>query len=254
MTSQYRQAIAARSGEWSTGSTTSSGAEDRMTKNLEAENKELRARIEALEKKGGEGAQGGQGLPSRGESGMEEEWRMDMDFEEEVESRKKLDEQKRKLQKGLREIEKFSCFSKEVQEGLKSNLQQQLQEVKKKEEAATLRKRWIVAWRRWWNNSSLWVQIRRGLSSMPCARCSSRSSRLILLLRRCQAKEEEDEQEQDKATPASSLELDLPRVRSALDECGGAGKSGTAKDERKRPLSNSPSRLPMEEDAKLGDL
>ena len=56
----------------------------------------------------------------------------------------------------------------------------------------------------------------------------------------------EDGQEQDKAsqqlalsassgcnegTPASSLELDLPRVRGALGECGGAGKSGTAKDE-----------------------
>ena len=38
---------------------------------------------------------------------------MDMDFEEEVESRKKLDEQKRKLQKEVREIEeKFICFLK----------------------------------------------------------------------------------------------------------------------------------------------
>ena len=80
----------------------------------------------------------------------------------------------------------------------------------------------------------------------------------------------EDEQEQDKAsqqlalsasswcnegTPASSLELDLPRVRSALGECGGAGKLGTAKDERKRLQSNSPSRRPMEEeDASLGNL
>ena len=32
------------------------------------------------------------------------------------------------------------------------------------------------------------------------------------------------------------------------------GRSGTAKDERKRQLSNSPRRLPMEEDASLGDL
>ena len=61
----------------------------------------------------------------------------------------------------------------------------------------------------------------------------------------------EDEQEQDKAsqqlalsgssgsdesTPASSLELDLPRVRGVLGEGGGAGKSGKAKDERKRPF------------------
>ena len=57
---------------------------------------------------------------------------MDMDVEEEVESRKKLDEQKRKLQKELREIEKFSCLSREVQESLESNLQQQLQEVEQK--------------------------------------------------------------------------------------------------------------------------
>ena len=52
------------------------GKEDRKSKKLEAANKELRARIQALEKKGGEGAQGGQGLTSRGESGMEEEWGM----------------------------------------------------------------------------------------------------------------------------------------------------------------------------------
>ena len=61
----------------------------------------LRARLEDLEQKEGEGAQGGQGLPSRRESGTEEQWRMDTDFEDEVESRKKLDEQKRKLQKEL---------------------------------------------------------------------------------------------------------------------------------------------------------
>ena len=30
----------------------------------------------------------------------------------------------------------------------------------------------------------------------------------------------------NEGTPASSLELDLPRVRGALGECGGAGKSG----------------------------
>ena len=51
----------------------------------------------------------------------------------------------------------------------------------------------------------------------------------------------------NEGTPASSLELDLPRVRGALGECGGAGKSGTLGD-RKGGLSNSPSRRPMEED------
>ena len=60
---------------------------------------------------------------------MEEEWRMDVDVEDEIESRKKLDEQKMKLQRELREIEKFSCVPKEVQESLKSNQQEQLLEV-----------------------------------------------------------------------------------------------------------------------------
>ena len=64
------------------------GGQDRKSKELEAENKDLRARIEALEKKGGEGAQGGQCLPSRRECGMEEEWGMDMDVEDEIERQK----------------------------------------------------------------------------------------------------------------------------------------------------------------------
>ena len=50
-----RQAIAATNGELSMGSSTSSGEEERRNKSLEAENKELRARLEALEKKEGEG-------------------------------------------------------------------------------------------------------------------------------------------------------------------------------------------------------
>ena len=77
----------------------------------------------------------------------------------------------------------------------------------------------------------------------------------------------EDEQEQGRAsrqlvlpapggfnegTPASSMELDLPRARGAHGESGGAGNSG-AEDERKRPLPNSPSQLPMEDDALLGE-
>ena len=73
---------------------TSSEEEDKKSKKMEAENMELRARIEALEKEGEE-------------SVMAEEWRTDMDVEEEIESRKKLDEQTRKLQKELPEIENF---------------------------------------------------------------------------------------------------------------------------------------------------
>ena len=37
---KYRQAVAAKSGEWSTGSSTSSGEEDRKTRSLDAENED----------------------------------------------------------------------------------------------------------------------------------------------------------------------------------------------------------------------
>ena len=56
-----------------------------------------------MEKKEGEGFQGGQGLPSRRESGLEEEWGVEME-----------------------------CVPKEFQESLESNLQQQLQEVEQR--------------------------------------------------------------------------------------------------------------------------
>ena len=45
---KYRETVVAKLGEWSTGSSTSSGEEDRKARSLEAENKELRARIDAL--------------------------------------------------------------------------------------------------------------------------------------------------------------------------------------------------------------
>ena len=57
----------------------------------------------------------------------------------------------------------------------------------------------------------------------------------------------------NEGTPASSLELYLLCVRGALGDCGGPGKTSTLGD-RKRGLSNSPSRRPMEEDAPAGDL
>ena len=90
---------------------------------------DLRARVEALEKKKGEGAQGRQGLPSRRERGLKEEWREDMDIEDETESRKKLDDQKKKLHKELRGVERLQLVSKEAQGNIKESLQQQLHEV-----------------------------------------------------------------------------------------------------------------------------
>ena len=47
---------------------------------------------------------------------------MEMNLEDEVESSKKLDEQRKKLHKELRVIEKCSCVPKEFQENLKSHL------------------------------------------------------------------------------------------------------------------------------------
>ena len=87
----------------------------------------VRARLEALEKKEGERVQGGQGLP------LKERKRPGRRVvEDEAESRKKLDDQKKKIQKELRDIEKFSSVPKELQESIKSNLQQQLQEVEQR--------------------------------------------------------------------------------------------------------------------------
>ena len=58
---------------WSTGSSTSSGKEERRNKSLEAKKKELRARLETLEKRKVKQSNEGKGF-HQGESGLEEEW------------------------------------------------------------------------------------------------------------------------------------------------------------------------------------
>ena len=68
----YPQAVAARTGEWSTGSSTSSGDDDKKAKSQEAERKELRAETEHRRNQNGGDVQGRYGLPTRRESGMEE--------------------------------------------------------------------------------------------------------------------------------------------------------------------------------------
>ena len=84
---KYRQAIAA---EWSAGSSASSGEEKRKARSLEAENEGLRARIDAMEKKGG--VQGDPSIPSREGGDSEEVWRDGMEVEDEAECRRKMDE------------------------------------------------------------------------------------------------------------------------------------------------------------------
>ena len=77
-----------------------------------------------MQKNSGGAEQGGQGFPLGKESGLEEEWCMDV--EDEIENRKKLDEERNKLQKNLREVEKLSSVPKEDQDRLKNDLQQRL--------------------------------------------------------------------------------------------------------------------------------
>ena len=55
-----------------------------------------------------------------------------MGIVDETESRKKLDKERKKLQKELRDVERLSLISKEAQESIKQSLQHQLQEVEKR--------------------------------------------------------------------------------------------------------------------------
>ena len=129
-TGKYKQAIAAKSGDWSTGSSGSSGEEDREARSLEAENKELGARIDAMGKK--DGAQKGSGISLKEDGDSEEVWGDCMEVEDDAECRKKMDEQRKKMQKEFREVERLSFASKEMQENFMESMQHQLQEVEKR--------------------------------------------------------------------------------------------------------------------------
>ena len=226
-----------------------------------AENKELRARLEALEKTEGEGVQRGQGLPSRRESGLEEEWRVEMDLEDEAESRKKLDEQKKKLQVKLRDIENFSCVPKEFQESLKSNLQQQPQEVEQRRH--DLMPEYQQVPKRPPNIQSIQGK-RRNIQKRKC--CSARgdaedrndfgsyrtkSTRTKWPIQKwrqrfrvCRQKKKRHQR-----FPSGGL-LHGDDSGTVLRYGSRSGETGAEK-ERQRPLSNSPSRHSKEEDVLL---
>ena len=135
---KYRQAVAAKSGEWSTGSSASSGEEDRKARSLEAENKEQKGGG-VLRRRGVEG--GGEGgfrarlMPWK----RRKEYSLDQVFLfEEEETRKMWGEIARNsrmrpsvavnwMNRGKR------CrLSKEMQESLKESVQHQLQDVEKR--------------------------------------------------------------------------------------------------------------------------
>ena len=92
---KYRQAVAAKSGEWSTGSSTSSGEEDKRARRLEAGNKELGARIDAFEKK--DGMQVEANIPAKEGGDLEDVWRDCMEIEDEAENCRRVDDQRKKM-------------------------------------------------------------------------------------------------------------------------------------------------------------
>ena len=300
-----------------------------------------------MEKK--EGVQGGPRILAKGGGDSEDVWGEFMEVEDEAESRKKLDEQKKKPRKALREVDRLCFASQEVQENLKESLQHQLQEVekrrhdlmpehqrvqKKSQKTQSIQdKRKIcrkTAWRQekkfgksknnligkkndslccrtkviktGWQDADMVAELqslqageeRRGsnasqtgdgcLEALWQQLIAWRANGILAFAQKLQRemgaaqgqmprREEgrrtgEDEQEQgrisqqlvlsapggiNEGAPASSLELDLHRVRSAPGEGGGAGKSG-AQGDRKRGPSRSPGHPSMEEDDELGNV
>ena len=96
-----------------------------------AEIQELRVLVEQLRmQQRVEKEQGVQGDTTRRESGLEEDWNMGVD--EEVDKKKKLDEQWKRLQKQLREIYKFSDMGEMFWDGQKEKWKEELQEIEEK--------------------------------------------------------------------------------------------------------------------------
>ena len=151
----------------------------------------------------------------------------------------------------------FFCRTKSIRTRIRMQKWRQNFRVCRQEmkgEAVMLRRHAIAAWRPCGNKLSLWERIGSRL-------CSKGTEKWERIRSRCQEEKKEEgivKTDKSKTKPVSSwrchlqagamkalqrevLELDLPPIRGASGECGGAGNSGAAKDERKRPLSNSPS-------------
>ena len=103
---KHKQAMCAKKREWYSGSSSSSGGEEWKSQEHE-EIKRLRARIELLSKQQGAGKSLEKlGEPARRRSGLEEGCRIQ--FADDTEYKKKLDEEKKSLQGQVRDIDKFA--------------------------------------------------------------------------------------------------------------------------------------------------
>ena len=305
---KYRQAVAARSGEWSTGSATSSGEEDRRPEVWKRRTRNSEQGLMLWKR--GEGNEGRVSLPGKKETWKM--WRKDMDIEDETESGKKLGRWSKGGNDLMPEHQKVQKRSQKIQ-GIKDKrrnmkkenaaAQEEMQNIREGNDRNDERFRQLSneVDKNKMADAEMAAQLqslqageeRRGSNASQTGDCCLEEmlQRVVALgtnvvdvffqrVRRetvaaqgqMAGREEgtrnsEDEQEQgrisqqlvlpapggiNEGTPAS-LELDLPRVRGALGECGGAGKSRTMGG-RKRGLSSSPSRRPMEEGALAGDL
>ena len=119
---EYMQAIVARNGEWSTGSSTSSGEEERRNKSLEAEIRSFEPGLRPW-KRGKVGRGFHQGERAAWNKSGVRRWTSRMRPRV---ARSKMS--KRRSSRRSCDIEKLSCVPKEFQESQKSNVQQQLQE------------------------------------------------------------------------------------------------------------------------------
>ena len=113
---KHRQAVSATAEGYSPGSSSSSGGSERQ--------RQIRELCEELKRcKNAEKGQETQCETALGKSGLDEEWKMDID--EGVDS-KKLGHRKKELQRQLRGIERFTDFPKETQDALKEKWQQEM--------------------------------------------------------------------------------------------------------------------------------
>ena len=100
---KYGQAVSAKAGVYSSGSSSSSGGEKKRSRDAVAEIRELREELKRC--KHSEKRQGTQYETAGGESGHDEVW--------------KMDQRKKELQQQLREIERFTDVPKGTQQFLK---------------------------------------------------------------------------------------------------------------------------------------
>ena len=127
---KHKQAMCAKNREWYSGSSSSNGREEWKSQEQE-EIKRLRAQIDLLSKQQGAGKSLEElGEPARSGSGLEEGSRVE--FEEETEFNKKLDEQKKSLQRQMREIDKFANMDPVFRDQQKEAWKKELEEMERK--------------------------------------------------------------------------------------------------------------------------